>query len=130
MSEQTIFPRYEQIQLFDQDLINGYYSLGLLRIGLCICTIPCQACDFQSSLRGRPRVRPYSDRHAVSMRSREATDVEHRQPLQSRLRDSSCTHSKCADESGQCILLHLAQVNAKQRLPSQLSPLDRVVRAG
>ena len=31
MSEQTIFPRYEQIQLFDQDLINGYYSLGLLQ---------------------------------------------------------------------------------------------------
>jgi hypothetical protein len=109
---------------------DNNYSLDLLRIGRCICIIPCQACDFQSSLRGRPRMRPLSDRHAVCMQSREAIDVEHRLPLQSRRRDSLHTHSKCADESGQYILLYLAQVNAKQRLTSLLAPLDCVVRAG
>ena len=72
---------------------DNNYSLGLLRIGRCICIIPCQACDFQSSLRGRPGMRPLSDRHAVCMRSREATDVEHRPPLQSRRRDSPHTHT-------------------------------------
>ena len=105
-------------------------NLGLLRNSRCTCTIPCQACDFQSSLRGRPRARPLSDRHAVSMHSREATDVEHRPPLHPRRRDSPHTRSKCADESGQCISLQLDQVNAKQRLPSPLPPLDCVVRAG
>ena len=77
---------------------------------------------FSKQPEGRPRVRPLSDRHAVSMQSREATDVEHRPPLNPRHRDSPHTRSKCADESGQCISLQLAQVNAKQRLPSSLAP--------
>ena len=77
-----------------------------------------------------PRVRPFSDRHAVSMHSRARLPLWNNVRLDPRLTDSPHTRSKWADESGHCISSQLAQVNAKQRLPSQLPPLDCVVRAG
>ena len=57
---------------------DNHYNQGMLRYGRCTCIIPCQACDFQSSLRGRPRVRPFTDqamRHAVSIRNRARPSV-------------------------------------------------------
>ena len=74
-----------------------------------------------------PRVRPFSDRHAVSMHTRARLTLWNNVSHAPRLTDSPRTRSKFADESGHCISSQLAQVNAKQRLPSSLPPLDCVV---
>ena len=69
---------------------HNHNSVELLREVRCTGTVLCQACDFQSSLRGRPRVRVYTElitRRPSSerQRPREASDVQRLRPRLHRL---------------------------------------------
>jgi hypothetical protein len=93
---------------------NNTYSLESFTSHWRSRILNCQACDFQSSLRGRPKSSPYSDRQR-RQRLPQASDVEHRRlPLQTqRLVDSSCIHRAQTSQANTscCIWLKSMQRN-------------------